>query len=184
MTIRAASTSAPVHTTDPEPTDELERLTEKIWDTFGDHLRYFNPFLESADFLTTLSLLRKCINSGSGAADTVEGNGSVSGSSSANSASSGTALSTAPPTKQSAISSWVLLNLLTAPPPDHSVDFGELKARGKQWSEERQQANSGGQDEEVMDGEQATTSAVYALVAKRLLKIKRTGGPARVGFGS
>lgn len=170
MTIRAAplttaTTSPGAPPVDIEPTDELERLTEKIWDVFGDQLRLLSggdaATLETADFTTTLGMLRSITDMDR---------------------------ASIPGTAQSSISSLVLLLLLTSPPPDHSMEFGQLKAEGREWWQGKKATtaeNAVSEEADVdVDGEQLTTKAVYALVAKRLLRVRRTGGEARVGFGS
>lgn len=171
---------------DPEPTDELERLTEKIWDSFGEHLRFFAPSLEASDFTTTLGLLRKSITytgDGSSAAAGGDDGSSISGASSMDPPSSTSSLggtnssATAAPTALSRVTSLILLSLLQAPAPEHSVEFPLLKTKGKQWLE-KQQGNAGADE----DGDSLATKAVYAMVAKKLLRIRRTGGKARVGF--
>ncbi|PWN28709.1 hypothetical protein BDZ90DRAFT_230732 [Jaminaea rosea] len=184
---------------DPESTDELERLSEKVWDTFGEHLRFFASHLESADATTTLGLLRKLLG-----ASTLEGaaggaarggggddgssvsSGAATSSSTASSSAAGTAV--APPTVQARITALTLLHLLTSSDAEqpHSVEFPLLKTRARRWYEDEvseeerlvHQREEGG----ATDGEALVTKAVYALVAKKLLRIRRSGGMARVGF--
>jgi hypothetical protein len=92
----------------------------------------------------------------------------------------------AAPTLQSRLSSLILLQLLLSPPPEHSIDFPALKLKGKEWFDGLEQADRTAGPEgavgETEDGEGLTTKAVYALVAKRLLRVRRAGGKARIGF--
>lgn len=199
---------------DPEPNDELERLTEKTWEIFGDHLRFFtkDPTLESADFKTTLGLLRRFLphtaeadRPGSSEASAVAGASgqgkdpeaaSASGvSSDAPGVGTGASVSSATggagagnisaPTTTGRILALILLELLRAPEPDHSVDLADIKKLVKEWYSG---AVAAGRESppEGADTEQGTdtlaTQAVYGMVAKRGFKVRRMGRKALVRF--
>ncbi|CAO1617499.1 unnamed protein product [Jaminaea pallidilutea] len=205
----SALASADASAADPEATDELERLSEKIWNSFGDHLRYFLRDPDATDggggateedvmtdFRGTLQLLRRLMSS-------TQGDGSASGGamqrgkddassiSSAPTSLSGkttSATGSTPPDVVARVTAFVLLELLTAPAP-HMVDFPLLKTNAKAWFTENPsvlaKATAGDDDEgeaASSDEEALVTKAVYAMVAKKLLRIRRTGGQAKVGF--
>ncbi|CAO1637581.1 unnamed protein product [Sympodiomycopsis kandeliae] len=175
----AISSPPPPHTSSSETmesTDELERLCEKIWDIYGDTLRYYHPGLDSADLNTTISILRKSItsrgrvNSSSNSSEVGTGQ-AVHGSVSTVTTDTHTAET---PNQSSSISSLILLNLLTnSTPPDHSIEFNTLRSIGAKWLSQIGES----------EGESLVTKTVYALVAKRLLRVRRNAGKALVGFG-
>lgn len=177
---------------DPELTDELERLTEKVWDAFGDHLRFFAPHLESSDATTTLSLLRKLLatstlQTGGGAAPLADDGSSVSSAAATTSSTaSGNAgaMHVSSLTLQARVTALTLLNLFVNVDEGHSVEFPWLKTRARQWYDDEvaEEEKRLQEDSAVTDGEALVTKAVYAMVAKKLLRIRRSGGKARVGF--
>ncbi|KAK0550480.1 hypothetical protein OC845_002630 [Tilletia horrida] len=113
-----------------------------------------------------------------------------------------------PPSPTQIATAFVLLQLLDSAPSSsassdasasHAVEFAALKLRTDEWwgTQGREEylgakarlggsGSAGSSDasggEASMRGEQLATKAVYALVAKRLLRIRRAGGSAAVGF--
>lgn len=188
--------SAIGHTSgDPEPSDELGRLTEKIWDYFGDHLRFFAPGSETTSSAVTLQLLRKAIATASDSPEALQAARAAAdnASSSAAGSSASAATTVSPPTLSARVSAFVLLMLLRSQdsgPDSHSLDFPVLKSRTKEWFDnpanvrdaERQGSDLDTAARSEGGGEALATKVVYAMVAKKLLRIRRTGGKARVGF--
>ncbi|PWN49585.1 hypothetical protein IE53DRAFT_411511 [Violaceomyces palustris] len=207
----------------PEPTDELERISENIWTCFGDSLRLVAPEREGADFLETLGYLRR-LSAGGQAGDpshqallasgdtslssAISGSQASSGST-ANAAGAAPAGSTSVLTATTVVKAFVLVQLVTSPAP-HTLEMNEIKALTNTWWEakgrnsfvkairalrgkggggrggEEEEGNSSEEEEEIEEGkeggEQLATKAVYSLVAKKLLRLRRTGGLAPVSF--
>ncbi|KDN53368.1 hypothetical protein K437DRAFT_253061 [Tilletiaria anomala UBC 951] len=143
----------------PEATDELERVTEKIWSVFGDVVRFVAPEREGADFSETLKMLEVLIGArspaslssaaaGGGATavlTTVAGSGGdTSVASSAHTGTSGATNSSAasgaagslpnagPPTPTNMAAAHVLVSLLRTPEP-HQLEFEDLRILTSSW---------------------------------------------------
>ena len=142
----------------PEPTDELERIAEKVWTVFGDGIRYIAPEKESADFIDTLKMLEVLVGSrptsalhnilGTGGATAVmqpPGDSSVvssgtaaSGATGSSAASAGSSSAALPnlgvPSPGNLCAAHVLISLLRTP-ESHHIEFEDLKILSGNWWE-------------------------------------------------
>ncbi|CAO1637051.1 unnamed protein product [Parajaminaea phylloscopi] len=168
---------------DVEPDDETERLAEKVWEYFGDHLRFVAPGTETANGKTTLDALRRVVLASPRQALSEAGARADDAASSASTANTGPALPVAEPTVLSGVTALILLTLLRSKEPSqglHSIELPIIKARVKEWLEEG--PPTGALTENGGDGDALATKAIYAMVAKKVLKIRRAGGKATVEF--
>lgn len=187
----------------PESSDELERITEKLWDTFGENLRYVAAGRDAADFAETFTVLRSLERAGANvttrraAADADES--IVSSQTTASTASATASGSPSNPLGvTTVVMAHVLLLLLRSPPP-HSMKLTDIKTTtGRWWLQVGQKsfraaaaaphtrgpASRLGFDTTELEqsGDQLATRAVYGLVAKKLLRIHRAGGAPNIRF--
>ena len=166
----------------PEGSTELDAIAGKIWDKFGENLRYVCPGCTSASFTDTFRALA-ALESGGGDAPPVTGHGENPGS---------------PLSIGVVFMAHVLLLLMRSASP-HTLALADIKRVSETWwtkhgrnvfmeNAGRQPPNDvikhAGYDTIGHDhsGSQLVTTAVYSLVAKKLLRINRAGGAPSVRF--
>lgn len=169
----------------PTATPELERITTRIWDLFGEHVRYAAPGCKAASFPDTFAILR-ALEQGGPQAMEVDVHGDAPNPS-------------VPPSVGIMMMAHVLLLLMRTPPP-YTLSLPLIKSYSDKWWKQEGQATirAGIQDMSTRNqliqqlgidaadldqtGDALATRAVYGLVAKKLLRIQRTGGAANVRF--
>jgi hypothetical protein len=195
---RAATGSTDIDSvaTEPESSDELERICENIWNLFGDNLRYVAVDREGADYQETLRIVRDLSLGGSSSAE--DGDLSMVSSSNGSQATAATSGSTGstmahldnagPPSPTIAIAAHALYTLLTTPAP-HVMEFDELKSIGEAWwaSVGREALRTASMGREIpTDIDDATSSltnkAVYSLIAKKLLRLQFRASKRLISF--
>lgn len=182
----SASPSLVPHGVMPTPTEELERMSAKIWELFGENVRYAAPGCRSASFPDTFKVLRALEQGAPNDADTAGITGDASNP-------------TVPPSIGTIMMAHVLLLLMRSQAP-HTLPLPMIKSYSDNWwkQEGQDQVRAGvkepatrnplvqqlGIDASDLEqtGDALATRAVYGLVAKKILRIQRAGGAANVRF--
>ncbi|WFD29010.1 hypothetical protein MSPP1_000014 [Malassezia sp. CBS 17886] len=172
----------------PAATKDLERIAGRLWAHIGETLRYAAPAYGSAPFADTYAILRSLAHCGTG--NDVPWGAPLTSAPAQNPA---TPLGVAP-----VAIAYVLLLLFRA--QTHSLTLPQIKAATRAWWQEQGQAAFQGalQTQEGLNelvqhtgldradveqtGDVLASRAVYGLVAKKLLRIRRAGGAANVEF--
>lgn len=187
----------------PKPTDELERISELIWNTFPDLLRSSSlpnsSSKEIADFKETLLMIDSLANpppssSNNGGDISMSEDGTVITTSSTSSTTSTSNFG--PPashTPTNTIFCLILSSLLRSPEP-HQVEFPFLKQLSQLWWDREGKEifvkayPPNVREEDVNLDESGTamaTRAVYSMAGKKLAFPKRTrDGSHKVLFGT
>lgn len=169
----------------PTRTPELERIAQRIWDLFDENMRYAAPGCTSASFDDTFRILRALEHAAPKSMQV-----GISGDA---------PNPTVPPSVGIIMMAHVLLLLMRAPEP-YALSLPLIKSFSDKWWKQEGQAHvraaladassrndlvaSLGLDTTDLEqsGDALATRAVYGLVAKKLLRIQRTGGAASVRF--
>lgn len=189
--VRAAPARGPVLLAPgvvPPPSDELERICALLWRVWGDSLRYAAPGCSGAPLASTYTVLQ-ALEQGGAARD-----GPPPAAPPAPDPSAPLAVGTS-------MMAHVLLLLFRAPSP-HTLPLAQIKAMSDTWWAKQgraqwlatrdapasatsavQHAGWDAADAE-QGGDALATRAVYALVAKKVLRIQRAGGAPAVRFAS
>ncbi|PWY98059.1 hypothetical protein BCV70DRAFT_202233 [Testicularia cyperi] len=177
----------------PNSSEELERVTIKVWNVFGDALRLAAPEREMADFHATLEILHNLM---SGADRSHPGDYSTGSAQTASTqatlmseASAGVSSQLTP---EILMTAFVISQMLRSPEP-HRMNIDDLKVRGHEWwtqsgmqvwlhSRAPEEAGLPSQVEAFEDGQNLARKATYGMISKQLFAIKRQKGVGLVGF--
>lgn len=169
----------------PSASAHLEEIAARIWERFGENLRYACPGCASASFVDTFHILAALERGGRDAPAALGGG------------AAGPA-PTAPLSVGIAFMAHVLLLLVRSAPP-HTLALADIKRVSETWWSRHgraafMEAAGGEPPNDVIrrvgydtagnthTGSQLATTAVYGLVAKKLLRIHRSGGAPSVRF--
>ncbi|SNX87015.1 uncharacterized protein MEPE_05725 [Melanopsichium pennsylvanicum] len=182
--------------TTSQSSEELERITQKVWEVFGDALRSVAPERESADYAGTLEVLKSLLSGGdrSNAGDYSVGSVQTSStlSSAASEASAASAAASAQLTPEVLMTAFVIFQMLVSEEP-HRMNIDELKVRGHEWwstsgtqvwlyAQTNDQNDVPGRAEAFEDGQNLARKATYGMISKQLFAIRRQKGVGLVGF--
>ncbi len=127
--------SAPSHLHVPaqQSSDELERVTQKVWEVFGDALRFVAPERESSSYADTLDVLKSLMSGGDrpNLGDYSVGSVQTSSTTTTTSEASGAATA-AQLTPEVLMTAFVIFQMLVSEEP-HQLNIDELKVRGHEW---------------------------------------------------
>lgn len=176
----------------PESSEELERVTEKVWDVFGDALRYAAPERELADFVETLDVLHKLMSGGEKSHLGDFSVGSTNTSSTHSTAVSEASAGAAQLTPEILMTAFVIWQMLVSPEP-HQMNIDDLKVKGHEWwaaqgmqtwrrSRSSDEHELSSQVEAFEDGQNLARKATYGMISKKLFAIKRHKGVGLVAF--
>lgn len=176
----------------PESSEELERVTEKVWEVFGDALRYAAPEREVADFVETLDVLHKLMSGGEKSHLGDYSVGSTNTSSTHSTAMSEASAGAAQLTPEILMTAFVIWQMLVSPEP-HQMNIDDLKVRGHDWwaaqgmqtwrrSRSSDEPELTSQVEAFEDGQNLARKATYGMISKKLFAIKRQKGVGLVAF--
>lgn len=172
---------------------ELERVTEKVWEVFGDALRSVAPELDSAEYLETLDVLKALMAGGDKPNAGDYSVGSVQTSSTFSSAASeASAAVSAQLTPEVLMTAFVIFQMLVSEEP-HRMNIDELKIRGHEWwstsgmqvwlhARSHDDNDVPSRAEAFEDGQNLARKATYGMISKQLFAIKRQKGVGLVGF--
>lgn len=176
-----------------QSSEELERVTRKVWEIFGDALRSVAPERESADYLDTLDILKLLMAGGEkpNAADYSVGSVQTSStlSTAASEASAGVSAQLTPEVLMTA---FVIFQMLVSEEP-HRMNIDDLKVRGHEWwstlgtqvwlhAQSSDHHDVPSRVEAFEDGQNLARKATYGMISKQLFAIKRQKGVGLVGF--
>ncbi|KAJ9474995.1 Serine/threonine protein kinase [Pseudozyma hubeiensis] len=173
--------------------DELERVTNKVWEVFGEALRSVVPERESADYFDTLDALKSLMSGGNAPHAGDYSVGSVQTSSTLSSAASeASAAVAAQLTPEVLMTAFVIFQMLVSPEP-HRMNIDELKLRGHEWwstagmqvwlhAQSHDGNDVASRAEAFEDGQNLARKATYGMISKQLFAIKRQKGVGLVGF--
>lgn len=168
----------------PEATPERERIAERIWAVFGENLRYVAPGCSGAPFATTFALLSALESCGRTPAEHVAGD----------------ALHPMSPLRVGTVIMAHVLLLLCRSPAPHALPLLAIKSYTDKWwtqcgrAEMQAAAAAPATLTEPLKSlgldlsdihqpcENLARTAVYGLMAKKLLRIRHAGGTATVHF--
>ncbi|SPO31104.1 uncharacterized protein UTRI_05254_B [Ustilago trichophora] len=177
-----------------QSSEELERVTQKVWEVFGDALRSVAPERESADYLDTLDVLKalmsggdKPSNAGDYSVGSVQTSSTLSTATSEASAATGAQL-----TPEVLMTAFVIFQMLVSDEP-HRMNIDELKVRGHEWwstsgmhvwlhGQSHDETDVPSRVEAFEDGQNLARKATYGMISKQLFAIKRQKGVGLVGF--
>lgn len=168
----------------PSASAHLEEIAARIWERFGENLRYACPGCASASFVDTFRIL-VALERGGRDAPALGGDAAVPAP-------------TAPLSVGIAFMAHVLLLLVRSAAP-HTLALADIKRVSETWWSKHgraafMEAAGGEPPNDVIrragydttgnthTGSQLATTAVYGLVAKKLLRIHRSGGAPSVRF--
>lgn len=177
-----------------QSSEELERVTQKVWEVFGDALRSIVPEREAANYLDTLDALKSLMSGGHAANAAGDYSvGSVQTSSTLSSAASETSAAVAAQlTPEVLMTAFVIFQMLVSPEP-HRMNIDELKVRGHEWwstlgmqvwlhAQSHDSNDVPSRVEAFEDGQNLARKATYGMISKQLFAIKRQKGVGLVGF--
>ena len=176
-----------------QSSDELERVTQKVWEVFGDALRSVAAEREGADYRDTLDVLRSLMAGGDKPNMGDYSVGSVQTSSTLSTAASeASAAASAQLTPEVLMTAFVIFQMLVSDEP-HRMNIDELKVRGHEWwstsgmqvwlhAQSQDDNDVPSRVEAFEDGQNLARKATYGMISKQLFAIKRQRGVGLVGF--
>ncbi|SPC63303.1 uncharacterized protein UHOD_06643 [Ustilago sp. UG-2017b] len=176
-----------------QSSDALQRVTQKVWEVFGDALRSVAPGREGADYHDTLDLLKALMTGGDKPNAGDYSVGSVQTSSTLSTAASeASAAASAQLTPEVLMTAFVIFQMLVSEEP-HRMNIDQLKVRGHEWwstSGMQVWLHARSHDENHVpiraeafeDGQNLARKATYGMISKQLFAIKRQKGVGLVGF--
>lgn len=176
-----------------QSSQELERVTAKVWEVFGDALRSVAPERESADYYDTLDILKSLMAGGDKPNAGDYSVGSVQTSSTLSTAASeASAAASAQLTPEVLMTAFVIFQMLVSEEP-HRMNIDELKVRGHEWwstsgmqvwlhARSHDETDVPVRAEAFEDGQNLARKATYGMISKQLFAIKRQKGVGLVGF--
>ncbi|ETS60244.1 hypothetical protein PaG_05791 [Moesziomyces aphidis] len=187
--------SAPSHLHVPaqQSSDELERVTQKVWEVFGDALRFVAPERESSSYADTLDVLKSLMSGGDrpNLGDYSVGSVQTSSTTTTTSEASGAATA-AQLTPEVLMTAFVIFQMLVSEEP-HQLNIDELKVRGHEWwaasgmqvwmqARSHEEGEVPSRIEAFEDGQNLARKATYGMISKQLFAIRRQKGVGLVGF--
>ncbi|SPO30637.1 uncharacterized protein UTRI_05254 [Ustilago trichophora] len=178
-----------------QSSEELERVTQKVWQVFGDALRAVAPERESADYLDTLDVLKALMTGGdkpNNAGDYSVGSVQTSSTLSTAASEASAAATAAQLSPEVLMTAFVIFQMLVSEEP-HRMNIDELKVRGHEWwstsgmqvwlhAQSHDDTDVPSRIEALEDGQNLARKATYGMISKQLFAIKRQKGVGLVGF--
>lgn len=178
-----------------QSSEELERVTQKVWEVFGDALRSVAPERETADYVDTLDVLKTLMTGGdkpNNAGDYSVGSVQTSSTLSTAASEASAAATAAQLTPEVLMTAFVIFQMLVSEEP-HRMNIDELKVRGHEWwstsgmqvwlhAQSHDERDVPSRVEAFQDGQNLARKATYGMISKQLFAIKRQKGVGLVGF--